>query len=588
VSLFHLLQKTAEERQAQATAVEQGGGGGVPTMKAWFTPQPHQANAVKRLFENDGRMIFAHGVGTGKSLGSAYAVESLRAAGKATNTVVIAPAGLRKNYLDGAILKGTTVRGKIANRPEEVDPSYEYNVVSYETFRQDPVGIMQRANADTMVVDEYHRARNDDNSTYESLMAGRQLAKNFVGLTGSLINNRPEEIASLVSISENNPSLTGSDFKGKFERTIGETETFTGTKRKLIGVANPAALAKALYPRIDVVDTNDVAGNSMPRKDVKEVKVPMSDEQYKLYQLALKRLGPLSEYVTRKDPNVSMREAHQIFTQIGQARQVSNSVGTARSDVSLEDSAQRTPKVSRVIQDTIKHLNEKPDNQVVLYSNLVRGGVDVLDAGLTQAGIPHALFIGKGTEVGNNTVTETVRQQGVQDYKDKKLKAIIISGAGAEGLDLKDSTAFYSLDGHFNPERILQAEARARRLGGQAERPPEQRVVDVRRYQSVAPTSEQPGFLSRAVGIQPERTVDSWVYDVAKNKAQANKQFMTVLREPYKYLRKETAVDGKVRYIYPHEATQQGLWGRMTGVQTPQIEVPTTAAQLNQPKPPGS
>ena len=70
-------------------------------------------------------------------------------------------------------------------------------------------------------------------------------------------------------------------------------------------------------------------------------------------------------------------------------------------------------------------------------------------------------------------------------------RVIVISGAGAEGLDLKNATAFYALDGHFNPERILQAEVGARRLGGQSARPVEQRKVDVRRYQSTVPKSQK-------------------------------------------------------------------------------------------------
>lgn len=565
--LYSMLIKTAEEPAPPTVA-----GGGVATMRPEFQPKPHQISAVRRLFENDGKMIMVHGMGSGKSATSVYGFEKMRQEGKAKKAVVITPAGLRENYA-GGISKFSTSESNIAQQPDKIRPDVPYNIVSYETFRQDPIGIMQRAGADTLIVDEYHRVRNDDVSTYKALLAGRQYAKNFIGLTASFINNNPAEIAPLLALSENNPNLTSGEFKSKFVRTIGAIEGFTGSTKKQVGIKNTPAFVKAVYPKVDFVSLEDMPGADMPKKNVRDVSVPMSDEQYKLYQLALNKLGPISEYIERRDPNVSIKDSNRIFTQIGQARQIANSIHMGRNDVSIEQAAARTPKVNRVIADTQRHLAEKPDNNVVLYTNLVRGGVDVLSAGLSKAGIDHALFIGKGTEVNGTNVTERTRQAGVTEFKEGKKRVILISGAGAEGLDLKDATAFYALDGHFNPERILQAEARARRLGGQAHRPPEQRQVDVRRYKSVAPMSEQPSFFGRMLGRKAPRTTDEWMYDVAREKYKTNQQFYSALNTPNKYIRKETLPSGKVRYVYPHEVRQPGLWDKMTGQPTPNIEM---------------
>jgi hypothetical protein len=562
------MSKLAEEAPKPARGTD------VPTMQPWFTPKPHQEAAVKRLFENDGKMLMVHATGTGKTASSIYGFEKLRHAGKASKAVVITPAGLRTNYADAA-KEFTTSSVHVADRPGDVDPKAAYNVVGYETFRQDPIGIMQRTGADTMIVDEYHRIRNEDASTNHALFAGRQYAKNFIGLTASFINNKPAEIAPLLALSENNPALTREDFNAKFVRAAGSLTSFTGKERPRLGIKNERAFVKAVYPSVDFVDTEDVPGNSMPRKQVTNISVPMSDEQYKLYQLALNKLGPISEYITQQDPGVRVRDSDRIFTQIGQARQIANSLHMGRSDVSPEEAAMRTPKVRRLIDDTAKHLSEKPDNNVVLYTNLVQGGIDVVSAGLRKAGIDHALFIGKGTEVDGTNVTEATRQAGVKDFKEGRKRVILISGAGAEGLDLKNATAFYALDGHFNPERVLQAEARARRLGGQAQRPEAQRVVDVRRYQSVAPQSEQPSLFGRMLGRKAPRTTDQWMYDVAGEKYKTNKQFYSALRTPNKYIRKEIAPTGKVRYIYPEEMKQPGFFARMTGAPEAQFKYET-------------
>ena len=560
MSLYKRFYKQADAPAPQQEASTEH----VPGMKDDFVPAPHQARAVRRLIENDGKMIMAHQVGTGKTSASVYGFEKMKQLGRAAKAIVIVPAGLRENFLEGGVQKFTNDTGNIAMQPDKIDPKASFNIVSYETFRQDPVGIMQRSGADTMICDEYHRLRNDDSSTYQALTAGRQYAKNFIGLTGSLINNNPAEIAPLLALSENNPHLTKEDFKDKFIKTVGTTESFTGKARKLLGLKNPAEFARDVYPSVDYVTTEDIPGNNMPRKDVKYVPVPMSDQQYHMYQLALNKLGPISEYISRRDSNVKMKDTDRVFTQIMQARQIANSIETGRKDVSLEQAAEGTPKVRRIIGDTVKHLSEKPDNNVVLYTNLVHGGIDVLSAGLDAAKIPHALFIGKGTEIDGQAVTEDIRQNGVRDFKDGKKRVIVISGAGAEGLDLKNATAFYALDGHYNPERILQAEARARRLGGQAQRPPAQRVVDVRRYQSVAPGSAQPGVFGRMLGETAPRTTDQWMYELAANKFKTNKQFTDVLHKPSKYIRKEYTESGKVRYVYapPQEG---GLWGKFFG-----------------------
>lgn len=584
MSLLRLLEKQAQPAPAPAPPAERGNT--VPTMKPEFKPMPHQEAAVQKLFDNRGRLILAHQMGSGKTLTSIYGFEKMRQSKKAAKAIVVVPAGLRENFARSGVEKFTDSsfqvvgsseeKNRMSNyvRPEEIDPNKTYTIVSYEQMRRDPVGMMQRTGADTIIADEFHKTRNDQSQVYRAMMQARQYASNFIGITASLINNEPGEIAKLLNLSEGGPPISPRDFVSRFTRTIGTAQGFGGGKKRIIGINNPEEFAMQVVPKVDYFETGDIPGAAMPRKDVKNVYVPMSKEQYHLYQLALNKLGPVQEYISRRDPNITLKDADRVFTQLTQARQISNSVAMGRRDVSLDQSAERTPKVHKVLQDTAQHLQDKPDNSVVLYSNLIRGGVDVLSAGLKKAGIPHALFIGAGTEIGDGKVTNVSRSQGVEDFKNGKVKVIVLSGAGAEGLDLKNATAFYSLDGHFNPERIMQAEARARRLGGQAHRPPEQRVVDVRRYQSVVPTSEQPGLFGKMMGRATPQTTDEWAYNVAGRKFQTSRQFYNVLHEPHKYVRKEyyTKRDGTrgVRYLYAKQVSQpRGLFARLFGPKEP-------------------
>lgn len=541
-----------------------------PTMKEWFKPFPHQGEAGRRLLDNDGHLILAHSTGTGKTATAIYGTELLKSKGKAGKTLVVVPAGLRENFAKEGIAKfiknpsyqilgSSTEKGRPGYvRPNTIDPSKDYTVVSYSMFRRYPEQLMAATGADTLIFDEFHTARNERSGTFKAAMKVRGQAKNFMGLTASLVNNNPGEVATLLTISTGERRLSPAQFRKRFTKTVGFEKGFSGKPKKVKAIQRKPELITLVDPRVHYVPTDALKGKSMPKKDTKFVDVPMSDRQWKLYQLAMDKLGPIREYIMRKDPKVIVKDIKPelVFAQTAHARQISNAVHMGQK-MSLSESAKNTPKVHKMLDDTVEHLKTNPDGKVVLYSNLIRGGVDVLTQGLKDRGFDPAVFVGKGTEIGGNKITSKVRDMGIEDYKAGKKRVLVLSGAGAEGLNLPNTTAFYSLDGHFNPERILQAEARGRRLGGQSNRPPEKRVLDVRRYRNIAPKSTKPGLIGKAFGKTQPRTTDQWMYDVARRKHTQNKDFYDTIRKPTKYISKRRhPVTGKWVYEYPK---QQGV-----------------------------
>ena len=557
----------------------------VPSMKEWFKPYPHQAEAVDKLFSNHGKLILAHQTGTGKTATAVYGFEKMKHHGKARKALVVVPSGLRDNFATegvGKFVNGATVQvvgssGEVSRlpgyvRPTDVAPDKDYTVVSYSMFRRDPEGIMQRSGADTLIMDEFHKVRNEKASVYKAALRARQLATNFIGLTASPVNNKVTEIATLLTVSEGKRLLSPKDFRNRYQETVGFSGGMGKTRKPVRALKNVNELMGNTLPRVSYVETKDL-GKDMPAKVIQQVDVPMSKDQWGLYELAMDKLGPMREFLMRRDETVTLKDAQQAFTRLTQARQVSNSVHMGRSGISLEQAAEQTPKVKRLLEDARKHLEARGDNKVVLYSNLVNGGVDVLSAGLRRMGIDHGVFVGKGSEINGKKITGVIRQEGVREYKAGKKRAIILSGAGAEGLDLRNSTAFYSLDGHFNPQRVIQAEARAVRLKGLSGRPEAERKVDVRRYRSVRPATAKPGFFSRMLRTSVDKTptVDEWTYDVAGRKFKAQQEFFKKFKQ-HKYLRKYTDSKGKTRYVYgettpkqPTAASNRGLLGRLSG-----------------------
>lgn len=504
-------------------------------MRPEIQPFPHQARAIQRLLENDGSLVMAHGVGSGKTISSLAGFDQLRQQGKAHKAIVVVPAGLKSNYSE-SITKFTTFSqqtlgakgGKEGVYYDKLEPNKTFTLVSYDMFRRDAPRLLALTGADTLIFDEYHKARTAQGRTYRAAMEVRPSVRNFIGLTGSVVNNDPKEIIPLVNLAAGQEVMSPKAFDSRYKRRYARSKGFFGGRKYLTAMVNIPDLKKRIGKHVDYISTEAI-GKEMPRRTVETVKVPMSDEQKKLYEWTLGRVDRRTAWKIRNNLPVDQKEAALVFTRILQARQAMNSIQPFVRDVSLGEAARRTPKVQKLLDDTERHFQETPDGQVVIYSNLIKGGVDVLTAGLKDRGIEHAIFIGKGREIGGQKVTAETRNQGVGDFLAGKKKVIVLSGAGAEGLDLKNATLFQSLDAHFNPERIRQAEARARRLKGLSHRPLEQRVVQVRRYESVYPKA---GFFGRLFGRGGDATVDQWVTSVAREKHRLNEQFRSALQQP--------------------------------------------------------
>lgn len=552
-----------------AVYVKLGGGFGIGSVKLSATTEPakhgglkagvklfpHQQEAVNKILAKDGSLLLSHPVGSGKTLTSIAAFETMRDRGMANRALVVTPASLRTNYLENGIKRFTSSKGAVFGNVQEVsagthvssetpDPNAQYHIVGYELFRNDPKKYIEAAGADTVIYDELHKMKNEGVLTTKAIKDARKYHRNFIGMTGSIVSNTPADIVPLVDAMTDGKHMLGN--KTTFEARFVETKD-TGEKQ----LRHPSVLRALLNPYVHHVDSRELQ-TSAPKKRVEEIQVEMSPYQRDLYKFIKKELDPLTELRLKMGASkINNAQLNDMFSKLLRLRQVSNSIHTMDKKVTPEQSAVQTPKMKRILDDVEEHLKETPDAQVVIHTNMIQGGVDVLTAGLNSRGVSHALFIGKG----NPGVTEKSRQYGVDEYRQGKKKVIVLSAAGGEGLDLPNTTFVAMADGHFNPEKIDQAEARGIRAGGLSHRALGERQVLVRRYLSVMPERSLTrvaeigkGIVSnlnakdiiervRAGGpvfINPfakEKSTDQWIYGVAKAKAGLNKDLRESLKQ---------------------------------------------------------
>lgn len=494
----------------------------------------------ERVVNNDHKdMILAHAVGSGKTLSGIAKFEKLKEQNRANKALIVTPASLRHNYANNGIKKFTDSKVNIVGNKSEiakktgfnVDPNSDYNIISYEMFRKNPEEILEQSGADTIIADEIHKIKNAGTSTLKSFYDSRDKYKNFIGLTGSVISNKISDIYNLVDVaSDGNHNLgeTRKDFEDKFLRRSND-KAYAGLRPEripVVGFKHKKLLKSELAKYVDYADIDDIRHIAkIPKKNVSVKKVPISKEQAVHYRKLLKRDPKLYELIRKKRlETFKDDELSRAFNDLIEARKLMNSPGAVLPGISLSESA-KSPKIKTLLDDMENHLNNTEDGQAIILTNLIRGGIDTLEAGLKDRNLEYGKFIGKG----NAGITEESRQQDVNDFNDRKKRIMLISGAGAEGISLGDTTWEGVLDGHYNPERMNQMEARGIRAFGQSHRPEKDRVVNVDRYIATMPKTL--GFKSRY------KTPDELIYEIANNKDKQNKLLYDLLKKNHKKLK---------------------------------------------------
>lgn len=457
--------------------------------------QPHQQRVVERLKEQEG-LVAAHGLGSGKTLSSIAAQQEL-----GLPTQVLVPAALQANYLKE--LK-KHVRG--GDLPE--------------------VSSLQRAalrgdspSAPFVVVDEAHRLR-DPSSKSRGLFAEGASQKRLL-LTGTPFYNDPSDIAPLVNIVAGE-RLLPEDKTSFYKQYVKERKVSPGLLKSLIGVKkgvehslNPAEkenLRAVLQKWVDY-HGND-SSEYLPEVTKEDVSVPMSEGQLRVHDTLLRK-APLSVRMKVKaglPPSKS--EATSLNAFLSGARQASTSTAPFIRDPTKGEH----PKLDVAFSNLKKSLEENDRAKAVVYSNFLQSGVTPYRDLLHKANIPF------GELTGEKSKAE--RSQAVQDYNADKLRVLLMSSAGGEGLDLKGTRLVQLLEPHWNEPKLEQVEGRGARFGSHAHLPKEERKLHVQRYLSTRP----PSRFNQWFGTKPGLSTDEYLNRLAANKELLIDQFRELIR----------------------------------------------------------
>jgi hypothetical protein len=473
-------------------------------LKKIVKPQHHQSEAVEQL-DKSNSIIAYHGLGSGKTLTSILAAEEAKGP-----KLILAPASLLGNYRKE--LKKFNVDDK------------DYHLLSYERFRKNPEHYIDKIKPSIMIADEFHRTQNVDSITGEAIRRTRPKVKKFMGLTGTIAQNRPSEIGSLVNTATGQP-LLGKDENEFNQRFVAERRISPGIIGRLLG-RRPGVVEEAKnldkFKKITQPYVNTFAGDEeymkhIPKVTRNVVRIPMNKEQNRIYDYTFNDVPAWIKFKIKNNLPPSKQESRNLNAFLLGSRQASNSLQPFGEYES-------TPKLRAVVHDIESGIKGDPNFKGVVYSNFLEAGLKPLASKLKKHNIPYGMFTGEQPDVERN--------QMVQDYNKGKLKSLLISPAGGEGLDLRGTKYMGILDPGWNPAKTEQAIGRAARFKSHEHLPENERTVTVKQYLS----EPRLGLVGKIKKIFRPDThaigTDEYIYNRAQEKARLNQQFTNALKAP--------------------------------------------------------
>jgi SNF2 family DNA or RNA helicase len=456
--------------------------------------EEHQSRSVDKLLENKG-VLLHHSTGSGKTRTILEAVKRIQKQNKDGRQLIITPASLTTNI------------GKEHDKHGLPIDMSRVETISYEKALND-IDRLKGNKYSLVSIDEGHKLRNTDTKRFKGLEELIGNAEHRLIATATPIYNSPHDISPLVNLVSGKKLLPQNkkDFEGEY---IGKESTRPGLVSQFLFGAKPketttlknkTKLKKILNKYVDYYDVKDdpASQKNFPSKSEETFEVPMDKSQETMYKYLEGNIPWIIRMKIRKNMPLDKKESAQLNAFATGVRQVSNSTRPYVSN----DHPSLTPKINHAVNELERHHKKDKNFRGLVYSNYLQAGLNDYSEELNRRKINHHVYHGG--------LTKKEKDQAVADYNSGKVKTLLISSSGAEGLDLKGTKLVQALEPHFNKSKIDQVVGRGARYKSHAHLPSEERHVKVQHFLS----THRPGFF----GPSKSTTIDQYLKRNSHNK----------------------------------------------------------------------
>ncbi len=399
----------------------------------------YQKKPVEFMKYNHGLIIY-HSMGSGKTLTALYSVYQFN-----YPIIIIGSKSSRKAFVDN-ISK--------ANMDTSRFTFYTYTKV--KKLLESNISLFKGS---SVIVDEAHNLRSENmHNLY--LASALMLSIKVLLLTGTPVVNYINDLAVLVNIVKGDDVLPT-------ERKLFDQMFYDDEKMTII---NTNILEQKIKNTISYYRVEH--DENYPNNKIHQMDVEMSHDQLLEYMYYLKKVVYENVNMTDDinifdiDYGLLPNKKRNFFLNV--TRQLSNTV----------KNNPKSPKIMEIYQKIL----DGP-YPIVVYSNFLKNGIYTLAVLLEQHKISYKTITGY-TNPDKLIIT-------VNNYNNGLYKVLLISSAGSESLDLKNTRQIHIMEPHWNDSKIRQVIGRAIRYKSHEILPLDERIVDVYYWISVFPKNKK-------------------------------------------------------------------------------------------------
>lgn len=439
--------------------------------REYLSLQEHQRKFIRQfIFSNLRGAIAFHGVGSGKTLSAVVSAYYYLKMYPSNSVIVVSPSSLLYNFINGMVQYGLDIGDK------------RYKFYTYDKYIRKPT----LAKNALLIIDEAHNFRTEivvnqakDPETgqnldegipvsnirgYKVMKYGSDHAHKVLLLTGTVFVNMIYDIENLLAIVDNRDPITRSTF----------AEVISPVNAENIPDYFKYRISYFPTPKSDLFPTrNDIIQPIYMNKK--------QEEQYNKLKLEGR------QELESDNPNAfysAERYASNIVNKDDEGKIILN------------------PKIDWII----KKIKEKKNEKFIIYSSLYDAGVSLLFNQLDKSNIKYAKITGSqstsskeenkrlfnGYDFGKpNFFNKVLIEPNLQKYINSDYRLLIITKAGAEGVDTINCQNMVLLDSQWNEALSEQIIARAIRYKSHHGLPKEERFVNVYRLLLVREANKQ-------------------------------------------------------------------------------------------------
>lgn len=428
--------------------------------------KPHQKFPVEFMKTHRAVLLY-HNTGSGKTITALAAVYQFK-----ENIIILGPKSSKKAFKDDI-------------KKMKLDPSrfkfYTFTKIK-KLLKEKNIDILQDF---SVIIDEAHNLRNETSDNM-MLISALELVNKIVLLTATPVINYLNDLSVIVNIIKNRAVLP-TDVKTFNASYYDEDEGVVKNREVLIDKLQDCI---SYYERKK--DSADY-----PETDTLYMDVEMNNQQLDEYRSYIRKFlyDQTVGSLTYKIDFESLNPRKKNFFLSG-TRQLSNTLD-GRSDF---------PKILKMYE----HIKHGPFPCVV-YSNYLKNGVYALTPMLERDNITYVTITG-------DTNDEKINQI-VDRYNKGKYKVLLITSAGSESLDLKNTRQIHIMEPHWNESKIKQVIGRVVRYRSHETLPEKDRHVTIYRWCSIFPSTIN------------NKTADQYLVELSKKKDTIFKHFNKIITD---------------------------------------------------------